>query len=387
MCRLKKNRLFMTVLVLLISIFLSGCFGGTKTPVFYTFTGTVVEEGTENPLMGAEISLGSKSVETGQDGSFQFSGLLSGKHTIKVTLDGYNPEQKEITLNANSTMKVELTTDGPLLTLDALTIPDLSEDGAVDTTSITLSGNVHDLLATRGVRPLTTAITISQLQALVNGQIYNIEVEEDGFFNQDVPLDPGENTIQLRVFDDQGHAGTSEILRVTLTLPRIDLRVILSWDSDDNDVDLHLFKRDVDQPNLIADFDKWGSEPQHVWWSNKTPDDFGPDEKNNPVLDIDDTHGFGPETILLEEAGDGNYHIWVHYYNDRYVEDPFVATVRIILHAGTDDATTYTRSKELSEEWEVWYVGTISMPSGNLIEVEPQEPTGPAALSNTTFTK
>ena len=246
---------------------------------------------------------------------------------------------------------------------------------------MTIAGNVNDLLSARsGAHSLTTALTISQLQAIVNGQAYEIQVAADGEFEQEVPLDPGSNTIQLRVFDDHGQAGTSAILRVTVTLPRIDVRVVLSWDTDATDVDLRMFQRTPGEGNVGKSYDDWEYDfARHVFWLNDTPDDFGPSPASNPVLDIDDTDGYGPETILLQEAKPGHYHIWVHYYDAfgygyyGYEEVASKATVRIIVNGRTGDSKVYERVKTLTEDWEVWYVGTIVMPSGDLIQIPPAQ--------------
>lgn len=368
-----EKRFGLMAAVVLVGVLITGCLGGgSQPPLNYTLSGSVVEADTRNPISGAVVSLDSKQVVTDPEGNFQFTKVAAGGHTLKVRFEGYNDHQEQVTLKADSTVTVELNTDGPIVNLDALV--GVTDGAVVDEAMLTLTGNVNDLLTTRGeVNPLTTAISISQLQAIVNGTVFNIEVEDDGHFEQPVPLDPGANTIQLRVFDHQGNAGTSNILRVRVTLPRLDLRVILSWDTADTDVDLHVFQRRVDEPNVVAAYDYW-DENRHVYWYNDIPSDFGDTEASNPILDIDDTDGYGPETVLLQEATPGNYHIWVHYYDalgSNVEEVPSKATVRIILNGGTDDAETYVFDQMLSNDWDVWYVGTIRMPSGELIEVEP----------------
>lgn len=372
-----KRSHIVVVIMVLTGVLLTGCLGGTGGPsiVSYTLTGSVVEADTQNPISGATVSLGAKECTTDQGGNFQFTALKSGEYTLEVQLSGYSAYQETISINKDSTSQIELTTNGPLVNISSLA--GISDDGEteIDNAVFTIAGNINELLTGRGeINRLTTAITISELQAIVNGNVFTMEVEDNGDFEQPVPLDPGSNTIQLRVFDDAGNAGTSQILRVIVTLSRIDLRVILSWDSLGTDVDLHLFQRADDEPNVAADYDSWGDEERHVYYYNKTPNDFGDLPENNPVLDIDDTDGYGPETILLEEATPGYYHIWVHYYDSfaPYVGNiPSEATVNVIVNGGTDHVASYNFSKVLMEEWDVWYVGTIQMPSGNVIEVPP----------------
>lgn len=364
-----NRKLTFLVIVAMVGILTTGCLGGGgKVDSTYTLSGSVVERGTENPIAGAEVSLGSRKVTTNAEGNFEFKKVESKTHTLNVNAEGYDSHQQQLNITKNTTVTLELTTQGPLVHIDAL--EGLTDGDVLDEAKLTISGNINDLLSVRSeMNPLSTGMTISQLQALVNGVIWEIEVEYDGSFEQDVPLDPGSNTIQLRIFDDQGHAGTSSILRVTVSIARIDLRVILSWDTQYTDVDLHMFQRQPREGNVVDSYMSWTND-RHVCWYNDRPHDFGDTEASNPKLDIDDRDGYGPETIILEEAAPGHYHIWIHYFSG---SQPTEAKVRIIVDGGTDDPKIYEYEKTLTETWEVWYVGTIVMPSGQLIQVTPAE--------------
>jgi hypothetical protein len=48
---------------------------------------------------------------------------------------------------------------------------------------------------------------------------------------------------------------------------------------------------------------------------------YGASQQNSGELDIDDTHGTGPENITLKSLEDGDYQVWVNYYADHYTED------------------------------------------------------------------
>lgn len=363
------KRLVFLIALSLVTALITGCLGGGQTGS-YTLNGSVVEAGTGNPISGAEVAIDSKAVASDSAGNFVVK-LGAGTYTLKVNAPGYAPYEASIHINGDTTTQAELTTTGPVVHVEAL--QDITDGQVLEDAKVTIAGNINDILSVRGdVASLNTAITITQLQAIVNGVTYEIEVEEDGSFEQEVPLDPGSNTIQLRVFDADGNAGTSSILRVTVSLPRIDLRVILSWDTSHTDVDLHMFQRNASEGNVPASYDDWRNLDRHVWWPNKLPDDFGTTPDSNPILDIDDMDGYGPETILLREAAPGHYHIWVHFFSGPS-NPPTNATVRIVVNGGTDDAKVYERSQTLDEEWEVWYVGTIEMHSGRLIQVSPQQ--------------
>lgn len=374
-----NKRFVLLVAVVLAGFLITGCMGGGGKPgSSYTLSGSVVEKGTNHPIGQIEVLLGTKHTTTDNQGRFEFTNVEAGTHTVEISVDGYERFEKPVNVNRNLTgQKFELVTSAPQVNINAL--EGITDGEELDQAKIRIAGNVNDILTPRSeVGSLTTAITIDQLQAIINGTVYEIRVESDGDFDQVLPLDPGSNTIQLRVFDDHGHAGTSAILRVTVTLPRIDLRVILSWDTEGTDVDLHMFQRTAAEGNVVADYDYWASHdlPRHVCYWNKRPEDFGNGPTENPALDIDDMDGFGPETILLQKAASGHYHIWVHYYDaDSYGfgEVDSKATVRIVVNGGTNDPKIYERVHTLTEDWEVWYVGTIVMPSGQLIQVPPAQ--------------
>jgi uncharacterized protein YfaP (DUF2135 family) len=367
------KRFALLFVVLLVGTLITGCLGGggDKPVSGFTVTGSVEEQGTGNPISGATVTLGSQTKTTNAEGVFEFTQVRAGTYNLMAEAEGYDsmPIQLQVDRNMNAT--VRLATDAPVVDIGAL--GNITDGAVLDDAKVTLSGNIYELLSERsGIASFNTAITIGQLQTIVNGLIYEIQVEADGSFEQEIPLDPGSNTIQLRVFDDHGHAGTSAILRVTVTLPRIDLRVILSWDTEGTDVDLHMFQRSAAEGNVVADYFDWDAD-RHVCWFNDRPGDFGPTEASNPVLDIDDRDGYGPETILLQEATPNYYHIWVHYFDAWLGEEvpPAEAEVQIIVNAGTADARSYEFVETLDESKLIWYVGTIVMPSGELIQVSP----------------
>src|SRR5688572_8015448 len=74
------------------------------------------------------------------------------------------------------------------------------------------------------------------------------------------------------------------------------ISVILRWDRDFTDVDLHLVRPGGSAFTLDSD----------CFWASKAPD-WGTtgSQADNPFLDVDDIDGFGPETINLRQTGPG----------------------------------------------------------------------------------
>ncbi len=82
--------------------------------------------------------------------------------------------------------------------------------------------------------------------------------------------------------------------------PKIDkLRIILTWGPQPKDLDAHLAGPDPDGGKF------------HIWYRNMRP--IG--GKN--FLDIDNTKGYGPETMTIYKPARGVYYYAVHNYSDR----------------------------------------------------------------------
>lgn len=128
--------------------------------------------------------------------------------------------------------------------------------------------------------------------------------------------------------------------------------VILSWNTNNTDVDLH-FVRPVGRPNA---FDSLFQTDADCYFANKAPDwNAAGNATDDPFLDADDVDGFGPETINLESTGPGAYDVFVHYFNDN-IQGPSRATVEI--HLAGQLAGTYDRPNLSCNQ--VWHVGTIN---------------------------
>lgn len=367
---MRLKRWFATPFLLLaLTALVAACSPG---PAPVSLEGVVLEQGSDEPLADVRVSFpGSPDVVlTGSDGKFNLERVrvpadvtfeLPGYTTVRVEAKNTDP----ITVRMAPLGGAADATGATLANLEAL------DGSSVDAYKVRLAGNVNDFTTEAGaagqLRSLTTALTVSRLQALVNGTVYPVEFGPDGSFSQDVPVDGGSNTIRLRVFDDNGAAYNTAPITVTVTLASLDLRVVLRWDQGGGtDVDVHMFKESAGHTVPRA-YNSWdGRGLPRVGWDQKDPEDFGASTAENPFLDIDDTRGFGPETIVLQEMTPGNYHVWVHLYNLPSSVEQTKATVDI-----TVKGVTRTFTKTLTDDWETWYVTSISAPSGDFVRIEP----------------
>ena len=111
---------FIFLIVMLVSLALVGCFGGgTKS---YILTGTVTESDTEVPLAGAEVKIGEKETITNAYGLYELKGVPGGSGTLRVTLDGYEPNEQDVTVSADAEIDVDLETQAEDLNLGGVSV-------------------------------------------------------------------------------------------------------------------------------------------------------------------------------------------------------------------------------------------------------------------------
>lgn len=155
---------------------------------------------------------------------------------------------------------------------------------------------------------------------VVNGVPMPLSVGADASFARPYAFGPGSNSVEVRT------AGRQNVRRVQFydtnqARERVGLRVVLSWDSDMTDVDLHVISPDG----------------EHVFYGSRVG-------RNGGALDIDVTSGYGPEIYAIPSPPPGNWQIYVNYYGagmDGY-GDPegqpiTVAQIAIVTHEGSPD--------------------------------------------------
>ncbi len=191
---------------------------------------------------------------------------------------------------------------------------------------------------------------------------------------------PGTYVFELRVSDDLGSgaesgACASSIARLNVEVkPNTEIWVQMLWstpgDSDETDaygtdIDLHLKKPGTawkgDSLSVTDDPAKYSCSAQ-----NRRPDWGEEGAANDPVLDLDDTNGAGPESIYIispERASDmgGPYQVAAYYYRacaDFDCREPYGAsnvTIRVFL--GGELNTEWQNTLESNHSW--WVAGNL----------------------------
>ncbi|HHO54213.1 MAG TPA: hypothetical protein ENK18_25920 [Deltaproteobacteria bacterium] len=147
----------------------------------------------------------------------------------------------------------------------------------------------------------------------------------------------GTYTVQLVVTNGEGVSSTPCTTSFE-AIPATDLWVEMFWQRPDDDMDLHVVRGNGD---LRTD--------QDCYYANCRLDGlpWGPaGAVADPILDIDDIPGTGPENINIDAPEDIVYHVWVNDFPGSSRTEPNDVTVRIYLSG----SLAYEQTKTISGE-------------------------------------
>lgn len=359
------------LLLLILVLILVGC---TREGGVFSVSGTVTEKDTGNPLAGAVVILGEQRTVSNALGQFAFPEVAGGEYELKVELQGYQAGLQKLSVGKDTTAGIGLVSPLPVLQNNGFHLTDsdneiVQDGGAVSTPSLQL------FYYTRYLFEQPDEVQIDSVEAVINGVPWRVEDDAEYWMGQGgYPLEAGENTVQLRVWDSAGWARTSKLITVRFQAERADLRLVLSWDVW-ADLDLHLFKRQPTEPNIFELYD----EDRHVYYSNSQPVDFGEGPAQNPVLDWDGWGEGSWDGIFLPELTPGDYHIWAYAWS---VEEPTKAELRVSFDLNSPEPQGESYALEFSEEDQAMpiYVTTVRVHGDGTREFvycEPQVGYGP----------
>ncbi|NQT33642.1 carboxypeptidase regulatory-like domain-containing protein [bacterium] len=124
------------------------------------------------------------------------------------------------------------------------------------------------------------------------------------------------------------------------------IRIILSWNETPTDLDAHLLTPTI------------GGESYHIYWSD-------PGSETEPpyaVLDVDETEGFGPETITIHDPQAGTYNYWVHNWS----EDALLAGSGAVVEVYGSDGLINRFTAPGSGEQSYWHVFDVVGSTGEI---------------------
>jgi len=165
-----------------------------------------------------------------------------------------------------------------------------------------------------------------------------------GNFSATFALARGQNAIEVIAPARESQVPAARArLNLFAQIPRVDLQVLLFWDTNQTDVDLH-----VKEPSgEVVNFTHTVSE------------------KTGGRLDRDDTDGYGPEIYSLGAAPAGVYEISAHYFGDRGTGQT-TATVIVVAREGTDEEMRWRFEVPLTREGELATLAEIDLPPPGL---------------------
>ncbi len=147
---------------------------------------------------------------------------------------------------------------------------------------------------------------------IVDGIAIPLLTDEKGGFARPWSFGAGSHGVEVR--SPNGEVARRQFYEAQASRVPARLRVVLSWDSDSTDLDLHVVSPDG----------------QHVFYADRVA-------ANGGALDVDVTTGFGPEIFATPSPVRGAYHVFVNYFGsgDSQGEVITTAQVAIIQEEGT----------------------------------------------------
>lgn len=171
---------------------------------------------------------------------------------------------------------------------------------------------------------------------VVNGVAMPLRIEDDGGFARPYAFGSGANGVEIR---HRGARVRSQFYENYSGKTQSRIRVVLSWDSDMTDLDLHVVTPDGG----------------HCFYGN-------PQLANGGALDVDVTTGYGPEIFATPAPLKGNYLVYINYYGGNGGEDMTVARVSIVTHENTPDEKRDVVDVPLRKPGELTLVGRFVFP-------------------------
>jgi uncharacterized protein YfaP (DUF2135 family) len=173
---------------------------------------------------------------------------------------------------------------------------------------------------------------------IVNGTPMPQRIEEDGQFSRPFAFDAGSNAVELRAAGGARRQVQFYDANSGKTHPR--LRILLAWDTDGTDLDLHVISPDG----------------QHTYYGDRVTPDGG-------SLDVDVTTGYGPEIYSNAAPMPGLYLVYVNYYGQGDSKsDMTVAQITTVINEGTPNEKRETVTVPMRNSGELTLVKRVVMP-------------------------
>ena len=330
---------------------------------YYTSTGGIIPSWLEiDNYMGTIAPDSSENIEV----TFDATGLTPDTYTASLDITSNDPDEPliivPVTLNATS--------DTCNTTLSGH-VTDASSGNSIEGAIVTLSG-ITDTTDSFGCYLLEN-VPPGELTANFMGSPTSIEVQDTVYFT-DLSTDNTQTVTasalgyidyinqQVEIIEDQDN--TLEI-SLSSEITEGELRFVLTWDDDPNDLDSHLKTPDIE-----------GTE-YHIYYASKG------DSINAPyaILDIDDVTGYGPETITVYESFTGTYQYYIYKYSGN--EEIIQSNANVSIYDNT--GLIQSLNVPTSGDGRYWYICDIDGASQNITLVNEIRLSAPGTADQAEF--
>jgi len=177
---------------------------------------------------------------------------------------------------------------------------------------------------------------------VVNGVPMPLSLEEDGSFDRPYVFPAGSNSLAV-LSPNRDQARRIQFYQQGRNGVPAKLRLLLSWDTDNTDLDLHLITPDG----------------AHIYYGDRVA-------PNGTALDVDVTTGYGPEIIASPTPLRGRYLVYVNYYGGGGMDEDdapqklTTAQVTLIREEGTPDEQQETLAVPMRAAGELTLVKSFS---------------------------
>lgn len=315
--------------------------------------GRVIDAATGAPVSGATLTFKDAAgavvttATTAADGSFATVPLVGGTYTADVAAGGYlgttvfdaSPAAGGTTLPTIPLVTSQSNGGGIFGTItDARNAQALSgvavevRAGVDNTTGTIVQGTTTDTSGSYALDPPPGTYTlVAKLAGYVDGRF--VFGNASGAANQNLSLSP---------------TGANEV------------RVVLQWGATPSDLDSHLTGPDQATPGTR--FHVYFSQP-----GNLTSDPFA-------ALDVDNTSGFGPETITITQQTSGVYRYSVHDYSNSETNPSSALAAsgaRVDLYINGSLQQQFFVPNQPGTLWTVFELNGLVVTSKNLMSYQP----------------
>ncbi|MDR0441751.1 MAG: DUF2135 domain-containing protein [Candidatus Accumulibacter sp.] len=142
---------------------------------------------------------------------------------------------------------------------------------------------------------------------IVNGNAMPVRLDESGAFARPYSFGAGSNGVEVQSGDERLR---TQFYQTTSGQPEARLRIVLSWDTDGTDLDLHVVT----------------PSGGHAWYGERVI--------AGGAIDIDVTTGYGPEIFASPAPEKGLYQVYVNYYGSGRDDGLTIARLSVISNEG-----------------------------------------------------